>query len=155
MLAHQCLSDGVGWRRQRPGRHASMASAENSNSSLARAHVLLLTESRRGESLICNVGIPRIAHLADATRHRHWHSCNHCHHMQAHPRRVAKVSAQIQRELSELFIYDTVSPRAWSHNAAKLFAAWLCAGCMWWATAATPTATFLPYPPPHTPAGAC
>jgi hypothetical protein len=40
-------------------------------------------------------------------------SCAHCAVvlrciLQAHPRRVAKVSSQIQREISEMFIYDKV-----------------------------------------------
>lgn len=40
--------------------------------------------------------------------HHHTRSWLHAH-SQAHPRRVAKVASQIQREVSEMFIYDKVS----------------------------------------------
>lgn len=35
--------------------------------------------------------------------------------VQAHPRRVAKVASQIQREVSEMFIYDKVRSSIYSH----------------------------------------
>jgi hypothetical protein len=35
--------------------------------------------------------------------------------VQAHPRRVAKVASQIQREVSEMFIYDKVGSSIYGH----------------------------------------
>jgi hypothetical protein len=48
---------------------------------------------------------------------------------QAHPRRVAKVSSAIQRELSQMFIYDPVSGRgrcaaAWISRLVAAHSAW-------------------------------
>lgn len=45
---------------------------------------------------------------------KHWHQHRdiNSHVCQAHPRRVAKVASQIQREISEMFIFDDVLSRA-------------------------------------------
>jgi hypothetical protein len=40
--------------------------------------------------------------------------------LQAHPRRVAKVSSQIQREISEMFIYDKVTAAAAAAAVTRL-----------------------------------
>lgn len=53
-----------------------------------------------------------VAQPTHMQQHQHQQRQRASHVCQAHPRRVAKVASQIQREISEMFIYDDVMQRA-------------------------------------------